>query len=134
MATRPKYFNSGSQFENEHATKDTHPDMKGLLDVEGDLFWISSWWKKTKDGADFLSHSLERVTDEQMEKYFKGQNPPEGYLSDRKKDDKPAQGKSRGRRSNDGDHRNPTEADRPAQPAKSRNNDFMDDMDDDLPF
>lgn len=126
MAQRPKYFNTGSQFENDKATSDTHPHMKGLVDIEGTLFWVSSWWKQTKNGKDFLSHSFKQVTDEEMEKYFAGQSPPEGYFES-KKPDRPRPGRSRG------DHRNPTEADRPAQPARSRDMDF-DDLDDDLPF
>lgn len=131
MAKRPQYFNTGTIFYNEKE-KDTHPDMKGLVDVEGNLYWVTAWWKKTKSGDDFQSISLQEVTDEQLEKYFKDQPIPEGYYESKSKD-RPA-GKPGGPRQQ-GDHRNKYEPDQPATPRGDRYADQgFDDLEDDLPF
>lgn len=51
--------NRGVAFENDDKQSDTHPDMKGSVNVEGVEYWLSAWWKTPKSGGeDFLSFSI----------------------------------------------------------------------------
>jgi hypothetical protein len=49
--------NSGAIFKNDRKEKDTHPDYKGSLNVEGVDYWVSSWIKKGPKGT-FMSMAL----------------------------------------------------------------------------
>jgi hypothetical protein len=40
--------NSGSFFINDRKEKDSHPDFKGSIQVDGSDYWLSIW---TKNGA-----------------------------------------------------------------------------------
>lgn len=48
MAYEPKP-NTGSIFRNEKKAKDTHPDYRGLVNVDGTKWEISLWIKESKD-------------------------------------------------------------------------------------
>ena len=52
-----KYPNSGSLFQNDRKTKDTHPDYTGSGNFDGKEVWISGWKKQSKSGKTFLSLS-----------------------------------------------------------------------------
>ena len=41
--------NRGSIWKNDKKEKDTHPDFRGSLNVEGKEYWVSAW--KRKEGA-----------------------------------------------------------------------------------
>lgn len=41
--------NRGSLWKNQDKEKETHPDFKGNLNVNGTEFWVSAW--KRKEGA-----------------------------------------------------------------------------------
>lgn len=49
--------NSGAIFKNDRKEKDTHPDYKGSLNVEGVEYWVSSWIKSGQKGK-FMSIAL----------------------------------------------------------------------------
>lgn len=51
--------NRGKISKNEKKTKDSHPDYKGILNVNGVAFWVSGWIKTNQeDGKKFLSLSV----------------------------------------------------------------------------
>lgn len=38
--------NRGAIWKNDRKEKDTHPDFKGELNVNGEAFWVSAWKRK----------------------------------------------------------------------------------------
>lgn len=42
--------NRGALFDNDRKQSDKHPDMTGKIDVDGQPWEISGWWKETKAG------------------------------------------------------------------------------------
>jgi single-stranded DNA-binding protein len=53
--------NTGLLSKNDRKEKDTHPDHKGTLNVEGVEYWLSAWIKERKDGSGkFFSLSVKR--------------------------------------------------------------------------
>lgn len=52
--------NRGILSRNERKEKDSHPDMKGTINVNGVDYWLSGWTKTKKDGSGkFLSLNIE---------------------------------------------------------------------------
>jgi len=37
--------------KNERKEKDTHPDIRGECEINGEKFWISGWVKNRKDNS-----------------------------------------------------------------------------------
>ena len=53
--------NRGIVSKNERKEKDTHPDIKGSINVEGVEFWLDGWMKEKNDGSGkFYSLSVKR--------------------------------------------------------------------------
>ena len=54
--------NRGSIWGNEKKEKDTHPDFKGSINVEGVEYWLSGWKRKpdANPKAPALSFSIQR--------------------------------------------------------------------------
>lgn len=51
--------NRGVAFPNDKKESDSHPDMKGSINIEGVEYWLSAWWKTPRNGGDeFLSFSV----------------------------------------------------------------------------
>jgi uncharacterized protein (DUF736 family) len=51
--------NRGVAFANDKKESDSHPDMKGSINIEGVEYWLSAWWKTPRNGGeDFLSFSV----------------------------------------------------------------------------
>lgn len=50
--------NKGVLFLNDRKEKDTHPDRKGSINVDGKEYWLSGWNKETSRG-DTISLSIE---------------------------------------------------------------------------
>ena len=38
--------NRGAIWRNDNKQKDTHPDFKGQLNVNGEEYWVSAWKRK----------------------------------------------------------------------------------------
>lgn len=52
--------NSGTLFKNDRKEKETHPDYKGQINIDGVEYWLSSWIKVSKDGTKkFMSLSVQ---------------------------------------------------------------------------
>ena len=53
-------INSGAIFKNNNKTKDTQPDYKGTVNVNGKDMQVSLWVKtSSKDGSKFFSVSFQ---------------------------------------------------------------------------
>ena len=50
--------NRGVLFKNDRKEKDSHPDYKGSINVDGQEFWVSAWIKAGKKGK-FFSMSIQ---------------------------------------------------------------------------
>ena len=47
--------NGGALFPNDRKEKETHPDLRGSINVNGIDYWIKAWKKEAKSGVKFLS-------------------------------------------------------------------------------
>lgn len=75
--------NSGVLFKNDRREKETHPQMKGSINVEGREYWLSAWTKKNEDGSfKLISLSLQpkeqRNQQEDRKKAFGGNQSRRG--------------------------------------------------------
>jgi uncharacterized protein (DUF736 family) len=43
--------NSGMLAKNDRKEKDTHPDYRGVINVDGVDYWLSAWIKVGRDGS-----------------------------------------------------------------------------------
>lgn len=47
--------NSGMLQRNKKKTEEKHPDLGGVLNVEGVEYWLSGWSRKKQDGSPYFS-------------------------------------------------------------------------------
>lgn len=66
--------NTGIMSKNDRKEKDSHPDVKGSVNIEGVEYWLSGWKKERNDGSgSFYSLAFKRkdqqaaTTDAQVE-------------------------------------------------------------------
>lgn len=50
--------NRGALFKNDRRHKDTDPDYRGNINVDGRDFWINAWIKEAKAGGKYISLSV----------------------------------------------------------------------------
>ena len=50
--------NKGVLFKNDRKVKDSHPDYKGQVNIDGQEFWLSAWIKTGQRGK-FMSLSIQ---------------------------------------------------------------------------
>lgn len=73
---------TGVLFPNDKKQKDTHPDFKGSVEVNGAHFWVSGWkGTSKKDGKPYMSLKLEpkdqqQNYQQQADKSYDEMNPP----------------------------------------------------------
>jgi uncharacterized protein (DUF736 family) len=67
--------NRGAIFKNDRKEKDTHPDYRGKINVDGVDKEISLWVKQSKDGKSFFSASI-------SEPYVKTESAPPKPIAD----------------------------------------------------
>jgi hypothetical protein len=51
--------NSGALFRNDRKEKDTHPDYKGTIRVDGQDYWISGWMNESGKGVKYMGLSVQ---------------------------------------------------------------------------
>lgn len=55
--------NTGTLFKNDRKEKDTHPDYRGAININGQEFWLSAWIREAKgverQGQKFMSLSVQ---------------------------------------------------------------------------
>ncbi len=51
---------SGSLFRNDKKEKDTHPDHRGSVMVEGVEYWLDGWINQTQAGKKYFGLKLKR--------------------------------------------------------------------------
>ena len=65
--------NSGTLFKNDRKEKETHPDYKGQINIDGTDYWLSAWVKVSKDGTKkFMSLSVQPKDQQQAKPAGKG--------------------------------------------------------------
>lgn len=79
--------NTGTAFAN-NKTKDTQPDFKGELNVEGKIWQVAVWKRTTKTDKPYLSMKIEmkgvpeKITDDQLTNIAKPSEPQPDELND----------------------------------------------------
>ena len=54
--------NIGVLFKNDRKEKDSHPDYRGNIEVDGKEYYIKGWKKESKKGTAFLSLAVDPKT------------------------------------------------------------------------
>jgi len=103
--------NRGAIFKNDRKEKDTHPDYKGSLNVEGVEYWVSSWIKNSQKGK-FMNLSLTP-----KDQAYNNAAPPPAPAPQRQATQRP-----------------PSPPPNTRQPGPAQRSSGFDDMDDDIPF
>jgi len=78
--------NSGSLFKNNRKEKDTHPDYRGEINVEGKVYWLNAWLNEAQStGQKYLSIRVNPKEEQQKKEKFKvvggtDQNDPDDEI------------------------------------------------------
>lgn len=74
--------NTGYLFDNIHKNKQSHPDIRGEINIEGKLYTVAGWKKTTSKNIDFFSLSIKEKISE--EEYIKKRDTKEADFIDSK--------------------------------------------------
>lgn len=61
MSDKYDNTNSGALFRNDRKEKETQPDLRGKVNVEGKDFYISAWSKNSEKAGKYMSLALTAV-------------------------------------------------------------------------
>lgn len=61
MSDKYDNTNSGALFRNDRKEKETQPDLRGKINVEGKDFYISAWSKNSEKAGKYMSLALTPV-------------------------------------------------------------------------
>ncbi len=72
--------NRGQIWPNDRKEKDTHPDFKGSVNVDGTEYWVSAWKRKpdANPKAPSLSFSLQKKDEQQAAQQAPAQQTASG--------------------------------------------------------
>jgi hypothetical protein len=61
--------------EDKNKKSERHPSHKGVLDVDGVLYWVSGWYNNGQYGA-YFKGDIRPISDDEINRYFsEGQKP-----------------------------------------------------------
>ena len=58
MSEKYDNTNSGALFRNDRKEKETQPDLRGKINVDGKDFYISAWSKQSEKAGKYMSLAL----------------------------------------------------------------------------
>jgi uncharacterized protein (DUF736 family) len=58
MSEKYDNTNSGALFRNDRKEKETQPDLRGKINVDGKDFYISAWSKQSDKAGKYMSLAL----------------------------------------------------------------------------
>jgi len=73
--------NKGVLFINDRKERDTHPDRKGSINIDGKEYWLSGWDKQTSRG-DTISLSVQPKEGSTVSQKTQANVAPEGNFQD----------------------------------------------------
>ena len=121
----------GVLFENDRKTTDAHPDMKGKLEIDGQVYWVSAWWNQHAQRGEYLKFNIEakecddRSPQQRNNDYQQERQPQRGTGSQRSG----GQGQGAPQYGRGGNGQQPRGGRGQYQPQSGN-----DEMDDDIPF
>ena len=77
--------NRGAIWPNRKKEKDTHPDFKGEINIEGKEYWVSAW--KKQPGAHDKAPSLSISVTSKDDVHDKGVESAKGAIDNQPADD-----------------------------------------------
>jgi len=60
--------------EDKYRKSDKHPSHKGVVDIDGALYWVAGWFNDGEYGS-YFKGDFKAVTDEELDKYFSEEQP-----------------------------------------------------------
>jgi hypothetical protein len=59
---------------DKYRKSDKHPSHKGVVDIDGALYWVAGWFNDGEYGS-YFKGDFKAVTDEELDKYFSEDMP-----------------------------------------------------------